>query len=84
MPEITTNNCTIGGWYWYCDEHDTHGNADSEDEAEFISEAHIKFHEEISFEAYKDDVVNHPDEEFDPDYEVETCEIEIYCIEKEI
>jgi hypothetical protein len=31
---------TVGGWLWYCDEHDTHGNADSYEEAEVVSAAH--------------------------------------------
>lgn len=34
---------TIGGWIWYCDEHDTHGNADSEEEAEFMADAHVEY-----------------------------------------
>ena len=41
------NSCptTIDGWVWYCDEHQTHGNADSEEEAEHMSEAHVEFFE---------------------------------------
>jgi hypothetical protein len=35
--------CTVGGWVWYCDEHDTHGNADTEDEAEYLADAHREF-----------------------------------------
>jgi predicted DNA-binding transcriptional regulator AlpA len=31
---------TTEGWLWYCDEHDTHGNADSRDEARFVASAH--------------------------------------------
>lgn len=31
---------TIGGWLWYCNEHNTHGNADSEDEARSLATAH--------------------------------------------
>jgi hypothetical protein len=34
---------TVAGWLWYCDEHDTHGNADSEDEAEHVAAAHVEF-----------------------------------------
>lgn len=34
---------TLSGWLWYCDSHDTHGNADSEDEARFIAQAHFHF-----------------------------------------
>ena len=35
--------CTDHGWVWYCDVHDTHGNADSEDEAEYVASAHEGF-----------------------------------------
>jgi hypothetical protein len=38
-------SCTTSGWYWYCDVHDTHGNADTQDEAEAISEAHQEYHD---------------------------------------
>ena len=76
MSDMISNGCTIAGWFWYCDLHDTHGNADSEDEAEFIAEAHLEFHHEISFEAYKDNLED--DEVFDPNYEVETCPIEVH------
>jgi len=31
---------TMQGWLWYCDVHDTHGNADTEDEAWFVAQAH--------------------------------------------
>jgi hypothetical protein len=31
---------TVTGWLWWCDEHDTHGNADSEDEAAVMAGAH--------------------------------------------
>jgi hypothetical protein len=31
---------TVAGWLWYCDIHDTHGNADSEEEAEVYADAH--------------------------------------------
>lgn len=34
---------TVTGWLWYCDEHDTHGNADSEAEAEAMAAAHVEF-----------------------------------------
>ena len=36
-------NCTVGGWIWYCDVHDSHGNADSEDEAKYMAIAHEGF-----------------------------------------
>jgi hypothetical protein len=34
---------TVAGWLWYCDEHDTHGNADSEEEAEHCADAHSEY-----------------------------------------
>jgi hypothetical protein len=34
---------TIGGWIWYCDSCDTHGNANSSDEAEHMAEAHALY-----------------------------------------
>jgi len=36
-------NCTVAGWFWYCDVHDTHGNADSEAEAEYVATSHEEF-----------------------------------------
>lgn len=39
-PQRKSVGCTVAGWYWYCDVHDTHGNADSKAEAEFVSDAH--------------------------------------------
>ena len=36
--------CTTSGWYWHCDTHDTHGNADNEQEARIVSRAHVKYH----------------------------------------
>ena len=33
----------VDGWLWYCDNHDTHGNADTEDEAEAYAEAHREY-----------------------------------------
>ena len=34
-------DCTgDAGWYWYCDDHDTHGTADDEAEARAMLEAH--------------------------------------------
>jgi hypothetical protein len=35
---------TTHGWVWYCDEHVTHGNADSEDEAEVVGAAHETYY----------------------------------------
>ncbi len=37
---------TVRGWIWYCDLHDTHGNADSEAEAVFMLEAHLEWAED--------------------------------------
>ena len=34
---------TQQGWLWYCHEHDTHGNADFEEEARMCAEAHSEF-----------------------------------------
>jgi hypothetical protein len=34
---------TVQGWIYYCDEHDTHGNADSEDEARHMASAHTAY-----------------------------------------
>lgn len=36
-------SCTKGGWIWYCDVHDTHGNADLEEEAYFVARTHAEF-----------------------------------------
>jgi len=33
----------IGGWLWYCAEHDTHGNATDEDEARTVAAAHAAY-----------------------------------------
>lgn len=43
---ITPSMCksTQGGWIWYCDACDTHGNADSSDEAKYMAEAHDRYH----------------------------------------
>ena len=41
---------TTGGWLWYCDAHDTHGNADSEEEANIVSTAHAQFIRDNSIE----------------------------------
>lgn len=39
------DDCGLSGWYWYCGEHDAHGIADSEDEAVFVLDAHVEYHE---------------------------------------
>lgn len=38
---------TASGWLWHCDEHDTHGNADSREEAEWLADAHVAFHDDL-------------------------------------
>lgn len=43
MSIPTPNECTINGWLWYCDVHDTHGNADLQIEAEAVAKAHKQF-----------------------------------------
>lgn len=42
---ITQNTCksTVGGWIWYCDACDTHGNANDSTEADFMAEQHAKY-----------------------------------------
>lgn len=42
---ITPSMCksTVGGWIWYCDACDTHGQADSSDEARYMAEAHDRY-----------------------------------------
>lgn len=46
MPWAMDSVCsdTVNGWLWYCDEHDTQGNSDSQEEAEAMREAHIDFY----------------------------------------
>lgn len=34
---------TSQGFLWYCDLHDTHGNADSQPEAEYVAAAHALY-----------------------------------------
>ena len=40
---------TVGGWLWYCNEHNTHGNAGSDDEARSLAAAHAVYfaHDEV-------------------------------------
>ena len=35
---------TVAGWLWYCDLHDTHGNANSRAEAKHVAHAHREFY----------------------------------------
>ena len=46
---------TVAGWIWYCDVHDTHGNADSRAEAKHVAHAHRQFHAEAAQAANADD-----------------------------
>jgi len=43
---ITKKTCesTIAGWVWFCDSCDTHGNANSSDEAEYLAKSHAKYY----------------------------------------
>jgi hypothetical protein len=34
---------TVAGWLWYCDEHDAHGNGDSEDEVQAYADTHREY-----------------------------------------
>lgn len=43
---VTCCASTVAGWLWYCDDHDTHGNADSEHEAEAMSRFHMWLHQD--------------------------------------
>ena len=43
MVVATVAPCTYHAWVWYCDVHDSHGNADSEEEAEYVASAHEGF-----------------------------------------
>jgi hypothetical protein len=64
-------SCTRAGWLWYCDEHDTHGNADSEDEANFMGRAHAYYHSEILLPLF--------DAEFPEDVENALDDVEDSC-----
>ena len=43
---LTRGTCkdTVAGWIWYCDSCDTHGNANSSDEAEYLAKSHAKYY----------------------------------------
>ena len=74
---ITPATCksTIGGWVWYCDSCDTHGNANSADEADFMAESHAKYHSWDEDGKY--------DEENDPDGENITSFMDLSPEERE-
>jgi hypothetical protein len=46
---ITPGACesTVAGWIWYCDDCDTHGNADSADEADYMARYHAMYRTSI-------------------------------------
>jgi len=41
---------TANGWLWYCDVHDTHGTANSQDEVEHVAQAHRDYHDRGGFD----------------------------------
>ena len=43
MEVIESCESTTAGYLWYCWSHDTHGNADTLEEASYVSEAHFMF-----------------------------------------
>lgn len=45
---------TREAWMWYCDEHDTHGTADSEEEADHMAAVHQEYKEELAHDAGED------------------------------
>lgn len=53
---ITREVCrdTVSGWLWYCDVHDTHGNADSQDEAQHMADAHRDYFWDPEDEEYEE------------------------------
>jgi hypothetical protein len=58
-PEMivkSIGDCTVAGWIWYCDVHDSHGNADSEEEAKHMAMAHEEFWilQEVDVECVED------------------------------
>jgi hypothetical protein len=74
------NSCsnTINGWIWYCDEHDTHGNADTEEEADHMAAAHVEFWEaeDAAWAAANPEELIDPDGDGEPDdYEYDGCAI---------
>lgn len=56
---------TTGGWIWYCDACDTHGNADSPEEAKYMAEAHDRYNSwlshDISIGDEDDEVISYMD-----------------------
>ena len=54
-----SNPCTASGWFWFCDIHDTHGNADTRDEAEFIAGAHEEFMDTTELDPEGCDLIIH-------------------------
>ena len=54
------NDCTTNGWYWYCDVHDTHGNADSQDEAEYMAAMHETYQADNEYDHDGCDMIFYP------------------------
>jgi hypothetical protein len=73
---ITPGACetTQAGWIWYCDDHITHGNADSAEEAEHIASAHAEWYTDANYMSYLMDKEEGDDDEFDAD-EFDSCDI---------
>ena len=67
----TCDSTNDGIWLWYCDEHDTHGNAESEEEADVLGHAHQMYQYEKMLESINDDPTC---EWFDPDL----CDYDVF------
>ena len=66
---ITQNTCTqtVAGWIWYCDNCDTHGNADSVDEAQYMVEQHARFYSWLESEGDLEEDESTDYMSYDPD-----------------
>lgn len=42
-PQASGCPSSNAGWLWYCEEHDLHGDAKTEEEARSYAEAHVFF-----------------------------------------
>lgn len=58
----TRDNPTVRGWLWYCHEHDSHGNADSQEEAEVVAGGHEMYWDALA----------------DPDDEDDQCDVIVW------
>lgn len=73
---------TIHGWIWYCDECQTHGNADSSDEADYMAGAHYSYMLSITEDMADNSEESEEDDDFDLEYETTPqCEGAIYIID---